>query len=384
MNIDILSPDLFYKHKYVKHTELNGLVLFHYTQDCIFDRSWDDITLNARGIIFNKVTKELIAKPWSKFFNIGETPYTNIKELEKLGKFHTTVKVDGSLGILYKHNSEWFITTKGSLNSDQGIWATKWARENMDLSTIDNHYTYLFEIIYPENRIVIDYKGFRGLILLGMVNKESGKEVNYKILQQYATKIKVKCVMQFACNNLNDLVDYCKTLTSSQEGFVITFSNGFKVKIKGDEYLKIHKIISNLTPLAFWEAWDINGKCIPPWYLQQIPEEFRNFTDKTSKSIKQIHDDLYAQIMEEWYEIMWDGKVPYKVRQMTIKDFAIECQKNHKVNMSLLINIFKKQEDKMWNSIHQRVRPTANILPKTCKINYDIHGRINRVLIDDN
>ena len=35
--------------------------------------------------------------------------------------------------------------------------------------------TYLFEIIYPENRIVVDYGDYKGLVLIDVIDNETGK-----------------------------------------------------------------------------------------------------------------------------------------------------------------------------------------------------------------
>ena len=41
--------------------------------------------------------------------------------------------------------------------------------------------TPLFEIIYPENRIVVKYD-FEGLVMIGIVDIQTGYERNYRML----------------------------------------------------------------------------------------------------------------------------------------------------------------------------------------------------------
>ena len=380
---DKLSMDAFYSNKYVKVVEWEDLVLFHYTNTCVYDRMWDEVTLNARGIIYNRETGELVARPWQKFFNLDEASHVKLGSLNN-ESFYVLEKLDGSLGILFFYNNQFYITTKGSFTSTQAVWGTKWAREHINFLKIHNNFTYLFEIIYPQNKIVVDYGDRAELVLTGMVNKKTGQELELALLETHARALNVTCVKGFYFKSLEELAKYCKILPATHEGFVVTFpTTGFKLKVKGDEYLRIHKIISNLTPLAFWEAWDAKDKKIPEMYIQQVPEEFRDFTNEMSGIINKIHQDLYDKVHNEYEEILmvWNQKNPDK-SYWTIKDFAIECQESHRVNISLLINLFKNQKEKMWENIHKRVRPASNILPEGYHTKCDIYGRINRVLDD--
>ena len=381
MKANLPSIKEFYAHKHVKAVEWKDLVLFHYTNECVYDRAWDEVTLSARGIIFNRKTEELVARPWKKFFNLGEMSYTR---LEAIGcqPFYVLDKWDGSMGILYEYEDGFHIATKGSFESEQAMWATEWARHNIDLPNVSNDLTYLFEIIYPANKIVVDYGDMEELVLTGVINKSAGEEAGPEELNGHANMLNVKCAMDHSFESLDKLAGYCKTLPSRREGFVVTFpSTGLKVKIKGDEYLKIHKIIANLTPLAFWEAWDAGEKKIPDAYLQQVPEEFREFTDEMSGVINQMHTDLDYEITKE-YDAMLRYLQATNKGTWGIKEFAIEGQKNHKANMSLLINIFKGQEGKEWEGIHKRVRPDGNVLPAEYKVKCDIYGRLKRILDD--
>jgi RNA ligase len=383
----------FYSHKYVKSVEWNDLVLFHYKQECTYDKAWDNVTLNARGIIFSKVTGELVARPWKKFFNLNELfglyslpEYTNIISTLNNNLFYVLDKLDGSMGILYKYGGEYRIATKGSFTSEQALWATNWIQERIKIPQrglqIDSNLTYLFEIIYPSNKIVVDYGDMEELVLTGIINNKDGSELGPDGLNRWAKILMVQCAASNSFQSLDELATYCKTLPFQREGFVVTFpATGLKVKVKGDEYLRIHKIISNLTPLAFWEAWDIKERKIPAMYLQQVPEEFREFTDEMAAAINNLHNDLYNSLLWGYDEMVnsyiYNHQIPF-----TIKEFAIECQKNHKENMSLLINLFKAQYDKLWENIHKRVRPNGNVLPEGYKIECDIHGRVDRALDD--
>jgi len=103
----------------VKHPEFD-LWILNYTAACQYDRAWDPITLTTRGLILNK-QGYIVARPFSKFFNLGEQPETQLERLPNL-PFSVFEKVDGSLGILYRGpDSKLRIATRGSFTSTQAL-----------------------------------------------------------------------------------------------------------------------------------------------------------------------------------------------------------------------------------------------------------------------
>lgn len=101
-------------------------------------------TKACRGLIVD-AENWIVQRPFEKFFSI-----------EQLEPFDVYDKLDGSLGILYWVGDEPAIATRGSFISDQAKRGTEFLRARKDLN-LDRRYTYLFEIIYPENRVVVNY-----------------------------------------------------------------------------------------------------------------------------------------------------------------------------------------------------------------------------------
>jgi RNA ligase len=243
LNLDIKK---FYEHPQVMHREWNDLVLFCYTRECQYDQLWDDVTMAARGIIFNRITGEIVARPFKKFFNAAElTGKVDLNELAKK-PFVALTKIDGSLAIFFKYDSQDYIATKGSFESEQAVWGTKWCREHIKSDNMLPGHTYLFEMIYPENKIVVDYGNIEDLVLLGVINNETGGEISYTSLKEEGKRIGSTVVQAKEFSSLDELYAYCKALPATEEGFVVTFYNGLKIKVKGDEYTKIHRILSYL------------------------------------------------------------------------------------------------------------------------------------------
>ena len=62
-----------YKENNLLHIVKSGdLIQINYTDKTMYNRLWDEITLNARGHIYNIRTGELVCPAMSKFFNYNE------------------------------------------------------------------------------------------------------------------------------------------------------------------------------------------------------------------------------------------------------------------------------------------------------------------------
>jgi RNA ligase len=150
------------------------LTIFNYTEKCAYDGIWSETTLTCRGLIADCVTGEVVARPFLKFFNHGQ-PGAPAISLE--AAVEVTDKADGSLGIIYPTPDGYAVATRGSFASDQAIRATEMLRTRYAGWTPPADHTVLVEIVYPENRIVIDYAGMSDLILLGAVHVPTGRTV---------------------------------------------------------------------------------------------------------------------------------------------------------------------------------------------------------------
>ncbi len=230
------------------HPEIPHLAIFKYTQECVVDRHWNKFTAMARGLILDLKNKVVVATPFVKFFNYGEIDHKPIIQPE----FTVMEKVDGSLGIMFCYEDQWMVSTAGSFSSDQAHWANKWMFANMPLDKIDKNNTYLFEIIYFENRIVVRY-GYEGLVLLAIVDSY-GLEYTYEQLMLEATYMETRCAKQYDFKDMDSILNRAKELGIDDEGYVIRFKNGVRLKIKGDEYVRVHRLMCKVTPLAIWRS----------------------------------------------------------------------------------------------------------------------------------
>ena len=98
-----------------------NLVLYNYTDQCTFERLWNEHTINSRGTVYEVSTGKLVARAFPKFFNFSELSENKQKEILNSKYFNTYEKLDGSLGIIYFYDGEWRVNTRGSFSSDQAI-----------------------------------------------------------------------------------------------------------------------------------------------------------------------------------------------------------------------------------------------------------------------
>lgn len=269
------------------------LILYDYTDKTTYERYWNEHTINNRGMVYELSTGKVVARPFPKFFNWSELDKKEQQRLLSLNSFTATSKEDGSLGIIYFYDGEWRVNTRGSFNSDQAIKAKSMLKNMMKHAY--KSLTYLVEIIYPENRVVVDYGSFEGLIQIGTYETSTGREI-YTSGSPFDDSASIAYF-----NNIEELQSYIKTLTYNEEGYVVRFSDGTRVKFKGDEYLKMHRIVTRLSPLVLWE--NMKDGEVDKSFLMSIPEEFRKEYEEIAHLLKVKYNNELDHIYQSYLEL---------------------------------------------------------------------------------
>ncbi len=279
---------------FLSRKEMGDLVLYNYTDHCVYEKHWNEVTLSARGIIFEKTTGKCVARPFAKFFNLGEMN-TTIRPDEE---YVLMEKMDGSLGIIYWHNGKWDIATRGSFSSDQANYAREHLLPKYHLAGLNTDLTLMVEIIYPENRIVVPYGDRRELVLLGCYSPlaaavlESHTHVAALRHLAFYTGMHLAPIHELT---VDEAVARADILPGTSEGWVLWYpSSDYRIKIKGKEYLRIHKIVTNLSPLSFWEV--MQGGSVPQSYLDSIPEEFRGQWEGIREDLERQYKDVLGEL----------------------------------------------------------------------------------------
>lgn len=277
-------------------------VKFKYTDNTIFNRRWDRITLNARGHVFRVSDGECVLRPWSKFFNFGELYSETMQHtvlfdmLSKIpghepkfnpsGPYTATDKLDGSLCIAGKVDGELLVTTSGAFTASQGQWADKWLRERGIENYMAPGCTYMFEIICDEDVHPISYD-YEACVLTGVILNETGAEYPYERLAEIGKAMGVPVAERIELPSFDATCEYVRKLPATKEGLVLTYGDGFKVKLKGPEFLAAQKLLHSLTPRNLIDLFSWKDGGFPVDVLKSIPEEL---TD-----IKKFVDDFSSQ-----------------------------------------------------------------------------------------
>lgn len=262
------------------------LTIWNYTDKVQYDGVWDDVTLQCRGLITENVTGSVLVRPFNKFFNYEELVGKGF--IPSKGDYvYIQDKMDGSLGILFNYDDEWVMATRGSFTSEQAIKGLEIVKSMYFLDSWLKEYAYLVEIIYPENRIVVDYKGKEKVVFLSVVLNEGWKwkptddtELHWTtatmILSSNGVKKGdiVKTEQHF--NFSDELYQSLKEKNEkNKEGFVLRFQPGnFRMKIKFEDYVALHKIMTNVSTTSVWEVLS-SGESIDN-LLKGVPDEFYN------------------------------------------------------------------------------------------------------------
>jgi RNA ligase len=236
------------------------LTIWNYSESVQYEDSWDEVLIHCRGLITDE-DGNVIAKPFKKFFNIEQNKHT------PSGNFSIWEKVDGSLGIMFFYENDWIISTRGSFTSEQAIEAINLLKKYKGWEEhFNKNYTYLFEIIYKENQIVVDY-GKEMLVLLGAVDKETGEEFTPDVLGNAWFPVPYRYIFLDG-----DTFEKMKALNyEGEEGFVVHFDNGEKCKIKFAWYLERHRVVWLLTNTLIWEYLSTTRE---KEIIEMVPDEY--------------------------------------------------------------------------------------------------------------
>ncbi|MFJ9413647.1 RNA ligase [Streptomyces sp. NPDC101227] len=246
-----------------RHPEL-PLSLYSYTRACQYERVWNEATLRCRGLVADDVTGEIVALPLAKFFNVGEhgtgQPYAPALPDEP---FEVYDKVDGSLAVLFHYAGRWHVATRGSFTSTQATWAQR-LLESKDTCALVPGVTYLAEILYPQNRIVVDYGDRRDLVLLAAIAKD-GTEIPLAdaaaCWQGIGSVVTVWPGMPLAellaLAESNQLPGGRAATGTDAEGFVLRFASGVRAKAKLSEYIRLHKVLTGVSERDIWRGHGI-------------------------------------------------------------------------------------------------------------------------------
>jgi RNA ligase len=341
-----------------------GLTQYVYSERCVYQGSWTPVTMAARGLILDINGRAIVATPFPKFFNLGERGET-IPDVP----FETMEKLDGSLIIIFHHDGRWRTATKGAFQSAQAQWAQAFL-DRHDLRALKPGVTYLAEAIYPENKIVVRYDE-AGLVLLAAYDAH-GFELPYSAVHGIGASLGWRTLRRYAFASISDLLTEAQALPRTEEGFVIRFEDGHRLKVKGSEYRRIHALISRVTPLALWEAM-ASGDDLES-IRRELPEEFWGDFDTIRNLLDASRDALLDKT----------ARVAGEVKDLADKDIGLRLS-SFDADIRGFIFPYRKSggdlmaSEKVRSAMFRALRPKGNALA-----GYVPSFAINRIMEESN
>ena len=276
------------------------------------------------------------SNPFPAFFNAEEHPPSEIPNLP----YKVYFKLDGSCIEVFYYNDTLIVCTLGSFQSEQAKIAEEMIRVKYGIDLFQKGYTYLFELIVPQNKIVLSYGDKQELILLSIRNNDTDEEYlpekfgNFPVVQECNSTIEQLMIEKKRQDFINE------------EGFVILFNNGFRLKIKYEEYFRLHRIVTGCNSRAIWEILK-EGKTLP---LANIPDEFFKYITDISEKLKLEYAAIELSARNIYEQIRVEGQ--------TKKDFALKAlSEENKHYSSIAFRMFENRD--YSEIIWKMIRPEA-------------------------
>jgi hypothetical protein len=292
------------------------LLVYDYTARASASATWTAETRLCRGLIADRDGR-VVARPFAKFFTLPEHDRGVALDPVPVGvPFEVQEKMDGSLGILYPTASGPAISTRGTFTSNQARWATEHWRARYGGTAVAPTTTLLFEIIYPANRIIVDYHGFEGLILLAAIDTTTGADLplptdwHGPVVRRYDDVTSLDGLRQSAAAG-----------DTNREGFVARFAApagqpSLRVKLKFSEYERLHQLVTGVSSRTVWER--LSRRAGLTDLLDGVPADFAAWVRATADELQ----GSYAAIERRCREVLADERIDLSDRRAAAAHFA--------------------------------------------------------------
>ncbi len=322
------------------------LAILNYTPKAVYSKTWNDVTLWSRGLIYNIDTDEVVSRSFRKFFNWSEPEVGRLPA----GAAIIAPKMDGSLGVLYFHDEiGGAIATRGSFTSPQSQVGTQLLHEIIEWANFQPlpDKTYLFEIIYPENRIVVDYGPERRLVLLDVIDTESGQsDIGEFDSCEWPDKV-ARSVVHLGDHDGDAMHALLDQVPEDEEGLVFYFpSTDTRLKLKKAEYVRLHRIVTGVSTKTIWQTLASRGDFEE--LLDRVPDEFYSWVKKTVAEFEYAYRTTEHELFADYTNVRAGLPLDF-----TRKDFALYVNKHYRHKQAFMFAQLDGRDlhDLIWASL---------------------------------
>ena len=244
----------------VQINQCGSMVLIRYGLHEMGRGMWEDKNSplrEARSLVFDIMTEELVLTPFRKFFNLNEVEENSIENIEKeiveCERFEVSEKMDGSMQSYRYYNGRIIgsgsmaLDPRNSFRLEEGyqLLTENYKKMIKSMPTI----TFIFEYISEKDKHVVpyDYDTQKGLYLIGMRNVINGEEYPYETIKEISEAFNVPCCKIYQYDTLQEVLEHLNKMTVKDgEGFVLNI-DGHKIKLKCEDYLQLHRLDDKLS-----------------------------------------------------------------------------------------------------------------------------------------
>lgn len=263
------------------------------------DGGWTKDNLHLRSVIYDAKTEEILSMGFFKYFNYGQAPdlYPNPEDFDD---WYINTKIDGSTLVMDFLDNDILMRTRGIFDyrtqknaDDFPLIFEKYP--NVDaLMTRHRDYTMLFEIVTPNNRIVINYPEV-DFYFIGAVHKPTMTMMDGNWLDELARIYRLQRPKKYSFKSLEDVSNIIKEWRD-EEGVVVSYNNGLnKIKFKADRYCFLHRVMSGIRSVddvldKFIESGYPAYKPFFDYYVENFDYEIALELDHIIKDVMNAHD----------------------------------------------------------------------------------------------
>lgn len=261
----------------------------------------------CRSLVLEKETFNLVAKSFSRFYNLKE-----VQVEFDWSNFTSSEKHDGSLLNIFYYDNKWNVTTRGSDGKSKinklEVTFHDIILPNLNTEKFNEEYNYIFEFTSIYNKVVRTYEKTT-LYLLSIFEK--GRELLIEEVDFEANRLGLSRPKVFKFKNIGDVLDFIREKEENDptyEGVVLRDCNNVRLKVKSKTYLAFFHTKNN---------GNFNLKFLIPFIMDiNDAEEFIVY-------FPEIKDYLFKQrdIIRNHYEKLeelWNNH-----KDLATKDFAL-------------------------------------------------------------
>lgn len=231
----------------------DNLVMFNYTlgisKPC-------RIVNECRGLILDSSNNFAVVRyGFYRFYNYGEPGAAKID----IKSMYATEKIDGSLVMIYYYNGEWHISTRNTFDAEDAevgetritfdkIITDALKNRDVDINKLNKNYTYVFEVVSPESRVIIPYQSTDIYYLMAR-NNTSLEEVTEDAYYEYSendVQTPLPKLERMKIYDISDAEEFVSKYAGLDfEGVVVQDQYNNRLKVKNPNWIKLHVLHCN-------------------------------------------------------------------------------------------------------------------------------------------